>query len=212
MQENADDVVEQITVKSKSGTRTRLDAIGIDKETGEILIEEYITSPTASLTKNQKVAHPEIERDGSIVVGKGKPTFVGRTEKAPTKIKIIRKNRGEIMSIIDKDKIDSIGINKENGNVMIAISDHLDWSNEYEHLIMLQDKLNSYLSFIESGEIYESYSKAKDKDIEIIIYAKYDITEKAKEFLNVAYNRIVEAGFSLSCEVVGESIKTSIQK
>lgn len=108
------------------------------------------------------------------------------------------------MSIIDKDKIDSIGINKENGNVMIGISDHLDWSNEYEHLIMLQDKLNSYLSFIESGEIYESYPKAKDKNIEIIIYAKYDFTEKAEEFLNVAYKSIVEAGFNLSCEVIGE--------
>ena len=108
------------------------------------------------------------------------------------------------MSIIDKDKIDSIGINKDNGNVMLGISDHLDWSNEYEHLVMLQDKINSYLNFIESEEIYESYPKAKDRKIEIILYAKYDITEKAEEFLNVAYNSIAEAGFSLSCEIIGE--------
>lgn len=108
------------------------------------------------------------------------------------------------MSILDKNKIDSIGINKDNENVMLGISDHLDWSNEYEHLIMLQDKINSYLNFIESGEIYESYPKAKDRNIEIILYAKYDITEKAEEFLNVVYNSIVEAGFSLSCEILGE--------
>lgn len=91
MKESADDVVEQITIKSKSGTRTRLDAIGIDKETGEILIEEYKASSTAPLTKNQKIAHPEIQTDGGIVVGKGKPPFIGGTEIPPTKIKIIRK-------------------------------------------------------------------------------------------------------------------------
>ncbi len=108
------------------------------------------------------------------------------------------------MSIIDKDKIDSIGIDKENGNVILGISDHLDWSNEYEHLIMLQDKINSYLNFIESGEIYESYPKAKDRNIEIMIYAKYDITEKEEEFFNFAYNTIVESGFSLSCKITGE--------
>ncbi|UZQ49367.1 hypothetical protein [Clostridium kluyveri] len=91
MQESADDVVEQITIKSKSGTRTRLDAIGIDKDTGEILIEEYKASSTAPLTKNQKISHPEIETDGGVVVGKGKPPFIGGTEIPPTKIKIIRK-------------------------------------------------------------------------------------------------------------------------
>ncbi len=108
------------------------------------------------------------------------------------------------MSIIDKDKVDDIGKDKENGNVILGIFDHLDWSNEYEHLIMLQDKINSYLGFIESGEVYESYPEAKDRNIEIMIYAKYDITEKAEEFFNFAYNTIVESRFSLSCKITGE--------
>lgn len=93
--------------------------MGIDRETGEILIEKYKASVAAPLTKNQKSTS---------------------------------RNRGETMSIIDKDKIDSIGINKDNGKVILEISDHLDWSCEYEHLVMLQDKINSYLSFIESGD------------------------------------------------------------
>ena len=91
MKAKADNVVEQITVKSKSKTKTRLDAIGKDKDTGEILIEEYKSSQTAPLTKNQEKAYPEIEKDGAIVVGKGKPPFIGGTKIPPTKIKIIRK-------------------------------------------------------------------------------------------------------------------------
>ena len=108
------------------------------------------------------------------------------------------------MSIEDKDKIDSIGVNKDTAMVTLAITDHLNWENEYEHLIMLQEKINLYLSFLESGEIYESYPIAKGKNIEIKIYAKYDLTEKAEEFLNFAYAKVVEAGFNLSCEILGE--------
>lgn len=93
MNDSADNVVEQITVKSKSGTKTRLDAIGVDKNTGEIIIQEYKASPSAPLTKNQKVAHPEILTDGGVVVGKGKPPFIGGTEIPPTKIEIIRKKQ-----------------------------------------------------------------------------------------------------------------------
>ncbi|WP_342599697.1 DUF6572 domain-containing protein [Psychrobacillus sp. FSL H8-0483] len=108
------------------------------------------------------------------------------------------------MSIEDKDKIDAIGVNEEEKLVTLAITDHLDWENEYDHLIMLQEKINLYLSFLESGEIYESCPSAKDKKFEIKLFSKYDLTEKAEEFLNVAYAQIVEAGFNLSCEISGE--------
>mgnify|MGYP003304411993 CR=1 FL=1 len=57
----------------------------------EILIQEYKASSTAPLTKNQKKAHPEIEKSGGIVVGKGKPPFIGGMEIPPTKVKIVRK-------------------------------------------------------------------------------------------------------------------------
>lgn len=108
------------------------------------------------------------------------------------------------MSILDKDKIDSIGISKEGDLVTLAIFDHLDWENEYEHLLMLQDKINLYLIFPESGEVYESYPKAKGKKIGIVVYSKYDLSTKAEEFLNFAYGKVVEAGFDLSCEISGE--------
>jgi len=109
------------------------------------------------------------------------------------------------MSVEDKDKIDSMGINKETDVVTLAISDHLDWDNEYDHLIMLQEKINTYLSFLESGEVYESYPQAKGKKFEIKIYAKCDLSKKAEEVLNFAYKKIVEAGFDLNCEVVEDN-------
>ena len=39
-------------------------------------------SETATLTKNQKAAHPSIEQSGGTVVGKGKPGYEGHKNTA----------------------------------------------------------------------------------------------------------------------------------
>jgi hypothetical protein len=106
------------------------------------------------------------------------------------------------MSIVDKDTIDSIGISKNGEKVTLAISDHLNWDNECEHLIIFQDKLNTYLRFLESGEVYETYPQAKGKQLEIMIYAKYELSEKAEEFLDFARRKVAEAGYSLECQII----------
>ncbi|WDH55631.1 S-type pyocin domain-containing protein [Pseudomonas chlororaphis] len=79
----------EVTIKAKSGARTRLDMLGRDAD-GKLSCIECKSSDTAPLTKNQKVAFPEIQESGAIVVGKGKPGFPGGTEIPPTKVEIIR--------------------------------------------------------------------------------------------------------------------------
>lgn len=79
----------QVTVKTESGTRTRLDMIGRDKN-GDISCVECKASDTAPLTRNQKKAFPEIEQSGGTIVGKGKPGFPGGTVIPPTRVEIVR--------------------------------------------------------------------------------------------------------------------------
>lgn len=82
--------VEQITIKTDTGVKTRVDAIGIDSE-GNIVISEFKSSTTAPLTGNQEAAFPEIMESGGDVVGKGKGIFSGGFQiPAGTKVKIIR--------------------------------------------------------------------------------------------------------------------------
>ena len=82
--------VEQITVKTPSDVRTRVDAIGLDVN-GNVVINEYKSSLTAPLTNNQKAAFPEILERGATVVGKGKGIFTGGYQIPPgTGVKIIR--------------------------------------------------------------------------------------------------------------------------
>lgn len=82
-------VVQQVTVKTQSGVRTRIDLIGRDVN-GNVVCTECKASATAPLTSNQKVAFPEIRQSGAIVVGKGKPGFPGGTQIPPTTVNIVR--------------------------------------------------------------------------------------------------------------------------
>ena len=82
--------VEQITLKTSSGVKTRVDAIGLDSK-GNVVINEFKSSLTAPLTSNQKIAYPEIKESGATVVGKGKGIFTGGYKvPAKTEVTIIR--------------------------------------------------------------------------------------------------------------------------
>ncbi|MFF2484316.1 DUF6572 domain-containing protein [Paenibacillus sp. NPDC058071] len=88
------------------------------------------------------------------------------------------------MSVLDKNKIDGIGKSESDNKVALMIADHLDWENELEHLTLLQDKINAYLSFIESGQIYNVYPDAKSVDGFIIdLRFRYKPTENCNKLL-----------------------------
>ncbi len=80
---------QQVTIKTESGTRTRLDMIGRDAS-GDIACVECKASETAPLTRNQKRAFPEIEQSGGRIMGRGKPGFPGGTQIPPTRVEILR--------------------------------------------------------------------------------------------------------------------------
>jgi hypothetical protein len=80
----------QITLQTQSGARTRVDFLGRDAKTSEILCIECKASNAARLTPFQRRAFPEIEQSGATVVGAGKPDFPGGTVIPPTRVKIFR--------------------------------------------------------------------------------------------------------------------------
>ena len=79
----------EITIKTESGTKVRVDMIGKDKN-GVINCVECKSSQMAPLTDNQKIGYPDLEKNGGIIVGEGKPGFEGGTKLPPTKVEIVR--------------------------------------------------------------------------------------------------------------------------
>ena len=90
------------------------------------------------------------------------------------------------MSLESPNIVDAVGIDEVSGTAMLTIADSWDWSNETEHLLALQEKLNSYFAFIETGEIYDSYPKANGRKLMIEIIGKYPLPLRARNFLEKA--------------------------
>jgi hypothetical protein len=90
--------------------------------------------------------------------------------------------------------IDVIGVDKKTGEVILTVSDHLSWEDEMKHLLLLQEKINSYLAFIESGEILESYPDAKNRSPVISIKAMHEPSAEALRFFAKVKNVAAGAG------------------
>ena len=50
------------------------------------------------------------------------------------------------MSIVDNKTVDGIALTDDNKGIILLIADHMDWRDEYQHLVMLQEKINVYIT------------------------------------------------------------------
>ncbi|WP_261316788.1 DUF6572 domain-containing protein [Rhizobium leguminosarum] len=78
---------------------------------------------------------------------------------------------------------------------MLTITDHLEWTgSDNEHLLLLQEKLNTYLGFVESGEMLETYPDAKGKAVLIDVVCKYPPSQQAQGFYSQVAQIVEGAG------------------
>ena len=101
------------------------------------------------------------------------------------------------MTVEDTNVVDFIHLS-EDGVVQLTISDHLDWSEMEEHLLLLQEKLHAYLDFIEDGQVYTSYPNLVGREFMIQIYFKYLPTGLALSFLEKVEERLTESNYRFS--------------
>lgn len=104
------------------------------------------------------------------------------------------------MSVDQTEIVDAISINKLSGDLVLTILDSLEWESN-EHLLLLQEKINAYLRFIESGEVFDTYPDAKGRRTLINIIFKYQPDENARGFLENARVIVESANISLQYEI-----------
>jgi hypothetical protein len=98
------------------------------------------------------------------------------------------------MTIEQLDVVDFILVEPENDTVL-TVSDHLTWDDEKQHLLLLQEKLNAYVRFIQSGEIYKEWPDAKDRPILIEVVVKHPVPTSALWFFEKATAALMGAGY-----------------
>jgi hypothetical protein len=102
------------------------------------------------------------------------------------------------MSIEQTNTVDFVSIDETSGEALLTISDHLAWDeNESAHLELLQNKLNAYLRFIESGELAREFPQISGRNVAIDLVSKFPLSVQAKLFIERASKTIRDAGFRL---------------
>jgi len=106
------------------------------------------------------------------------------------------------MTIAETDKID-IMFRDDEGHAVLVITDHLDWEefDEGDHLVLLQEKINTYLEFVDSGQLAKARPDWKNLPVVIQVDAMYDASKKALEFYRAAGKAVAAAGMSLVLHV-----------
>jgi hypothetical protein len=105
------------------------------------------------------------------------------------------------MTVEQHDVIDFAGIDID-GNAKLTISDHLPWTDPDAHLFHLQKKINGYLRFVESGEIYQSFPEMAGRRVLITVVLKFTIPPDAQWFFTKCETAITAAGFRFELKIL----------
>jgi hypothetical protein len=89
----------------------------------------------------------------------------------------------------------------------LTIADHLDWTESVPHQYILQEKMNRYLAFIESGEILEHHPDANERGVIIEVVTKCGPDADGLAFLQRAQAVVVKAGFGFKHRDLTEPVR-----
>lgn len=73
----------------------------------------------------------------------------------------------EKLNIENIDTIDSLAYDKDTFKLILLLSDGMDWHDEGKHLLLLQEKLNSYLLYIDTKQYEDKYPEVKKVEIQV---------------------------------------------
>lgn len=79
--------------------------------------------------------------------------------------------------------VDALGVESETGHVVLTIADSWSWTDELGHLSALQEKLNAYFKYIESGQVWEECTAGKGRQLRINVVFRFAPPAAAAELL-----------------------------
>jgi hypothetical protein len=75
------------------------------------------------------------------------------------------------MSVTEPNQVDAIGIDRDSGQVTLAISDHLEWDDpDPTHSEFLKSKIGAYIRYIQGGQILADHADARERGCRIDLF------------------------------------------
>jgi hypothetical protein len=90
------------------------------------------------------------------------------------------------VSVNDPSRIDIIAVRPSSRAVRLVIADDLAWDDLPAHARLLQEKINTYISFVESGQLarVQSPTIPMAPEVTIVLTVQQQPTEAAESFLS----------------------------
>ena len=104
----------------------------------------------------------------------------------------------------EPNKVDQVSVTSD-GAYVLTIQDHWDWEVDFDHVQVLEDKLNAYLGFIEGGQMEELYPASARLPLEIDIQFQFAPSELGLQFLDAAKKTIEEGGYKLTWKIATQA-------
>lgn len=108
------------------------------------------------------------------------------------------------MSVLDKETVDGIALDVHGKGIRLLISDHLGWSDEYNHLLALQEKINAYIAFCEEHQYNQVYKNIIVEYAIFEIHFMFEPTLKAMNFIEQVQRQVNEMGILIECHISEE--------
>jgi hypothetical protein len=105
------------------------------------------------------------------------------------------------MAVDDSTCIDIASVDPKLNHAVLTISDHLEWDESLEHQLTLQNKINAYLRFVESGEMVERLPRMSGLPVYFCIRFLHEPDHDGMIFLERAREVVESAGFHLTFKV-----------
>mgnify|MGYP000675934210 CR=1 FL=1 len=111
-------------------------------------------------------------------------------------------NNNNKLNVENTDTIDGLAYEQETSSLILLLADGMDWSDMNRHLLLLQEKLNNYIWYIDSKQYEEKYPDVKRIELRVSFLFQepevcHKLLERAKQvFVDVFENveMIVEQG------------------
>ena len=108
------------------------------------------------------------------------------------------------MTIEETEKVDIVALPEDRQEVILLVADHLPWPGDergkLEHVWMLQEKLNTYIQYVESGDLFLEFPNARDRRVVIVVGHKYQIPQDMEQLIKKMGALLADAGIDLRFE------------
>ena len=86
--------------------------------------------------------------------------------------------------------IDLFGLDQKTGEVVLAMRESRPWDGSDERFHQVQEKFNSYVSFVLDGEMIGAHPELKGKTTRIEVHCDHMPDDRALELLNLIHDQI----------------------